>query len=70
MDSGSEGVAAAKRAAAESEPRFPHSYDLTPHPRRKSGTCMTALRPETSSFREKGVGVRGWVGVWRFCLFF
>lgn len=39
----SEGVAAAKRAAAESLPFLPHSYELTPHWRRRSGTGSTML---------------------------
>lgn len=45
----SAGVAAANFAAAESVPFFPHSYELTPHCRRNSGTCMVNEFPQGDS---------------------
>lgn len=43
MLSSSDGVAAANLAAADWLPFLPHSYELTPHWRRKRGTCMAML---------------------------
>src|SRR4051794_39735868 len=40
MEKSDDGVADAKRAAAESRPFFPQSYELTPHWRRIRGTCI------------------------------
>lgn len=47
----SAGVAAAKRAAAESRPCFPQAYELTPHWSRSNGTCILGV-----------VGVALWYG--------
>lgn len=57
----SEGVAAAKRAAAESLPFLPHSYELTPHERRMRGTCMLAMAGGVGAIEGEREGESIWL---------
>jgi hypothetical protein len=61
MDRSGVGVEAAKRAAADSEPFLPHSYELTPHWRRYSGTERTMVGVEGEG--EGEARARGWARV-------